>query len=94
MQKNLKRILACVMVVIMTLTAVPLSSFVGLELPKLFETTASAEPEGVYQYSVFKGEATITHCDTSVSGIIRIPDTLGGYPVKWIYSGAFPVAKA
>lgn len=85
----LKRVLACVMVIMMTLTAVPMSGFVGLELPRLFETTASAATEGNYVYIVEDGEATITYCDTSVSGELVIPDTLGGYPVTSIGGYAF-----
>ena len=86
---HFKRILACVMVVIMTLTAVPLSGFVGLELPKLFETKASAATEGDLEYEVENGEATITDCDESISGDLVIPDTLGVYPVTSIGEGAF-----
>ncbi|MCI6771564.1 MAG: hypothetical protein MR567_06335, partial [Oscillospiraceae bacterium] len=43
--KLLRRAFACLLVVVMTLTAVPMSGFVGLELPKwseLFATKASA----------------------------------------------------
>ena len=88
----LKRVLACVMVVIMSLTAVPLSGFVGLELPKwseVFATKASAENENGLYYSVSNGEATITGCDDSISGDLVIPDMLGGYPVTSIGESAF-----
>ncbi|MGN0467818.1 MAG: leucine-rich repeat domain-containing protein, partial [Acutalibacteraceae bacterium] len=90
-QKNhfLKRISACVMVVVMALTAVPLSGFVGLELPKLFETTANAEDtytDGVFEYTVSDGEATIIGHTSSISGDLVIPDTLGGYPVTMIFA--------
>ena len=46
--KLLKRAFACFLVVVMTLSAVPMSGFVGLEMPKwsqLFATKASAEDE-------------------------------------------------
>ncbi|MGN1348745.1 MAG: hypothetical protein ACI4VI_07355, partial [Acutalibacteraceae bacterium] len=65
-QQFLKRFSACVMVVIMTLTAVPLSGLVGLGLPEwsqMFVTKASAEDtytEGLFKYTVSDGEATIT----------------------------------
>ncbi|MGN1117516.1 MAG: leucine-rich repeat domain-containing protein, partial [Acutalibacteraceae bacterium] len=85
----LKRFSACVMVVIMTLTAVPLSGLVGLELPKLFETTASAYTEGKLEYSVSNDKAYITDCDTSISGALVIPATLGGYPLTSIGYNAF-----
>ncbi|MBQ4527060.1 MAG: leucine-rich repeat protein [Clostridia bacterium] len=45
---------------------------------------ASAETEGYFTYTVSNGEATITSCDKSASGIVTIPDTLGGYPVTTI----------
>lgn len=59
----LKRFLACVLVVIITLTAVPLSGFVGLELPEwsqMFTTRASALSENGYTYTVSDGQATIS----------------------------------
>ena len=87
-----RRIIACVMVVAMTLTAVPVSGFVGLELPnwlEMFATMASAASEGYYTYSVSNGEATITNYNSSISGAVVIPDTLGGYPVTRIGNGAF-----
>ena len=94
MKKNqiMKRALACLMVVLMTVTAVPLSGFVGLELPEwseLFATKASAATEGYLAYEVEDGEAKITDCDTSISGELVIPDTLGGYPVTSIGDEAF-----
>lgn len=93
--KLLKRAFACFLVVVMTLSAVPMSGFVGLELPKwsqLFATKASAAStytEGYYTYTVSNGEATITDCDESISGDVVIPVTLGGYPVTSIKHLAF-----
>ena len=94
MKKNqiMKRALACLMVVLMTVTAVPLSGFVGLELPAwsaLFATKASAATEGYLEYEVEDGEAMITGCDESISGNLVIPDKLGGYPVTIIGDWAF-----
>ena len=46
--KLLRRAFACFLVVVMTLSAVPMSGFVGLEMPKwsqLFATKVSAEDE-------------------------------------------------
>ena len=51
--------------------------------------TASAEKSGYYTYSVSNGEATITDCDTSISGNITIPSELGIYPVTSIGNYAF-----
>ena len=50
---------------------------------------AKAATEGYYTYTVSNGEATITDCNTSISGAITIPSTLGGYPVTGIGDEAF-----
>jgi len=54
-----------------------------------FIVTASAKAEDYYTYTVSKGEATITGVDTSISGEVIIPSTLGGYPVTVIGESAF-----
>lgn len=53
--------------------------------------TASAEEltEGFYKYSIYDGEACITDVDTSISGDVVIPSTLGGYKVVYIGESAF-----
>ncbi|MDD6483565.1 MAG: leucine-rich repeat domain-containing protein [Clostridiales bacterium] len=51
--------------------------------------TANAATSGIYTYTVSDGRATITNCDTSASGSITIPSTLGGYPVNGIGKEAF-----
>lgn len=51
--------------------------------------TVSAATSGYYTYTVSNGEATIADVDTSISGAITIPSTLGGYPVKHISKSAF-----
>jgi len=48
-----------------------------------------AATEGYYTYTVSNGRATITNCDTSISGDVVIPDTIGGYPVTSIGGYAF-----
>ena len=50
---------------------------------------ASAATEGIYTYEVISGTAMITDCDTSASGAITIPSSLGGYPVTYIDWYAF-----
>ena len=97
--KLLRRTSACLLVVVMTLTAVPMSGFVGLELPKwseMFATKASASEyiQGNYVYTVSNGKATITDCDELISGNIVIPSTLGGYPVTSIGSYSFYNCKS
>ncbi len=50
--------------------------------------------EGYYTYTVDdEGNATITDVDTSISGDVTIPSTLGGYPVISIGKSAFSSCK-
>ena len=46
--------------------------------------SASAATENGYTYTVTDGKATITAVDSTVTGDVVIPDTLGGYPVTEI----------
>ena len=55
----------------------------------LFTITASAEASGYYTYTVSSGKATITYVDSSISGDIVIPSSLGGHPVTRIGDYAF-----
>ena len=94
MGKTFKKILCTLLVVVMCLTCAPLSGFVGLELPDIdfgswFSSKASAASEGYYTYTITDGEATITDVNTSISGDITIPATLGGYSVTTIGYMAF-----
>ncbi len=87
MKKTVKRILAMMLVVVMTIGAAPLSGFVGLKLPDLsilFAQKAEAATSGYYTYTVSGGNATITDVNNSISGDITIPSSLGGYPVTSI----------
>ena len=80
------------MVVVMAVTAVPMSGFVRLELPKWSQglaTQASAATSGYYTYTVSNGKATIRRTDSSLSGNVTIPSKLGGYPVTAIGDSAF-----
>ena len=80
------------MVVLMAVTAVPMSGFVGLELPKWSQglaTRASAATSGYYTYTVSNGKATIAAGNKSLKGNVTIPSKLGGYPVTAIGDSAF-----
>ena len=66
---NLKRTLSLALAVSIILTM-----FTGL-----FSVQAGAATSGYYTYSVSNGKATITGVDTSISGDVTIPSTLGGY---------------
>ncbi|MBE6750417.1 MAG: leucine-rich repeat domain-containing protein [Ruminococcaceae bacterium] len=80
----MKKLLAIILTVCLMLTVVPLG---------LFGMTASALTNGYYTYTVENGEATITSCDTSISGDITIPSILGGYEVTSIGYRAFYFCK-
>lgn len=48
---------------------------------------------GSFSYSIHNGEATIIHCDTSVTGEITIPSTIDGVKVtsigEWAFDGCY-----
>ncbi|MBR7133255.1 MAG: leucine-rich repeat protein [Clostridia bacterium] len=80
----MKKLLATILSVVLIILVCPLG---------LFSITASAATttlNGItLTYSVSNGKATITDCNTSISGDVTIPSTLGGYPVTSIGSYAF-----
>lgn len=61
---------------------------------QLLPVQAGAATEGYYTYSVSQEEAVITKCNTSISGNVTIPSTLGGYPVTGIGYRAFYNCKS
>ena len=79
--KKLSKILSVSLSVVLTMV------FVHLGTP--VSNAATSYTEGYYTYTVTNGEATITDVDTSISGEITIPSTLGGYPVTSIGALAF-----
>jgi len=50
---------------------------------------ATAVTQNVFSYTVSNGQATIVYCDKSAKGELKIPDTLGGFPVTGIEGSAF-----
>ncbi|MGN1443077.1 MAG: leucine-rich repeat protein [Acutalibacteraceae bacterium] len=95
MQKNktktVKRILACIMIVVITLTVVPLGSLIGLDLSgiDLLTGKAKAYSEGNYTYKLVNGEAVITDYNDTVYEDIVIPSSFDGYKVVGIEKNAF-----
>ena len=76
----MKKILAITLTLVLLLSVIPMG---------LFSITASAATEGYYTYTISNDEATITDVDTSISGDITIPSTIGGYEVTNIGVYAF-----
>ncbi len=77
---KLNKFLAVILTVALLVCALPTG---------VFNFTANAATNGYYTYTVSNGEATITDCNTSISGDVTIPSTLGGYPVTSIGNYAF-----
>jgi len=75
-----KKILALTLVFSLLLAIIPFGCFI---------VSAEEFEEGYYTYTVLNGEATITGCDSQISGDVIIPSTLGGYPVTSIGEYAF-----
>ena len=50
--------------------------------------TAMTEKDGIFEYSVSSGTATVAGCSDAVGDLV-IPNTLGGYPVTGIGNYAF-----
>ena len=71
----MKKLIAIILTVMLIISVCPFGAF---------NLTASAATSGYYTYTVSNGKATITDCDTSISGNVTIPSTLGGYPVTSI----------
>ena len=87
MKKPIKKCFAILLVITLTLTAAPLSGFVGLG-EELF-TVASAATSGDYTYRVLSdGTAEITGY-TGDGGDVVIPDSIDGYTVTSIGDEAF-----
>ena len=92
MRKVFKKAISALLVAVMLLSIAPLSGFVGIELPsfaEIFTPKSEAATSGYYTYTVSDGKATITDVDTSISGDVIIPSTLGGYSVTSIGVEAF-----
>ena len=76
----MKKLLSLILTIVLLISMVPLGAFT---------LTVSAASSDYYTYTVSDGKATITDVDTSISGDITIPDTLGGYTVTSIGYYAF-----
>ena len=78
MKKPIKKTLAFIIASVMLITAIPLTAGAATEYTS-----------GYYTYEVENSEAIITDVDSSISGDITIPSTLGGYPVTAIGHKSF-----
>ena len=76
----MKKILSIALAVMLVVSIIPMG---------LFTIAATAESSGYYKYTITNNEATITKVNTSISGDIVVPETLGGYRVTAIGSYAF-----
>ena len=82
---KMKRIFSLILALAVVLCTLP---FGAVTVNAATEYTTTLNGATLY-YSVENGEATITDCDTSISGSVTIPSTLGGYPVTSIGYDAF-----
>ena len=92
MKNRIKKSLSLLLAVIMLLTGVPLAGVASLNLSSIADwvsTIALASTSGDLSYDISNGEAIITGCNKSISGILKVPSTLDGYPVTTIYKWAF-----
>jgi len=79
---KLKKILSLILALAVVMCALPFGA--------ITVNAASTTLNGAtLYYSVSNNVATITGCDTSISGEVTIPSALGGYPVTSIDSEAF-----
>jgi len=78
-----KKLLSVVLTVAIIMVALPMVYSYSLSIYDGFPV------EGYYTYNVYESKVTICDVDTSISGDVIIPSTLGGYPVTDIYNGAF-----
>ncbi len=76
----MKKVLSVLLTLAMIFSLIPMGTFT---------LTANALTEAYYTYTVSSGKATITDVDTSISGDVIIPSTLGGYTVTSIDRSAF-----
>ncbi len=86
----MKRIFKSFLSVVLTLAVLCCVAFI--ETP--FSLNASAERIGYVSYSSnIVGPLGIVNCDERISGILIIPDKIGGYPVEYIENYAFAYCK-
>ena len=75
--RKLTAIIMCVALILMTIPV------------NVFAEDSKGLTEGVYTYDIENGVAEIVGCDTSVSGELTVPETLGGYPVTSLEKFSF-----
>jgi len=75
------------------ISAIAILSFGAISTSAAYSYTPVYK-DGYYKYTISDEKATITTVDTSISGDIRIPSTLGGFPVTMIDYYAFQNCKS
>lgn len=83
MKKKSEKLLSVILAVIAGLCFMP-------SVGTVFKANAAPEEqtERCFSYTIENGEATITNCE-NIAGNLKIPNTLGGYPVTAIRKYAF-----
>ncbi len=95
MKKIINKSLALLLAFCMLFYALPFADTVFAEESTETQSEGTTETqtqefkEGYFTYKVNNKDAWITGYDSSISGDIVIPDTLGGYPVTEIAMNAF-----
>lgn len=84
---GLKKTLACMLAVMMLLTAIPMTKIDFSDF--IFTASAQSETEGIFTYEAYSDTVTITKCDNSVTGEVVIPSTFVGKQVTRIGERAF-----
>ena len=89
---KVKKLLSLVLSVVLLFSTLPLGGITVLADTGNYSGYSLSTPtdiENLFEYEISNGKATITDVDTSISGDVTIPSTLGGYPVTSIGNSAF-----
>ena len=97
MQKTMKKILSIFLVTLMMLTSMPLSIFVGIELPDWGFLSQAADDTvytcGLYDYTIINGNEAKLVTYKGEAENVEIPESLDGHRVTTIGDSAFSVGE-